>query len=634
MTPGESAKDSLRHCTAEEEEAGINLAVTSDHCIYLVQPEKGDIVVLAGSPSEYGYKDATKTEARFSSLKGITCIRNSLFVADHWNNVIRCVNLKTRHVDTVIDFQPCGPIALTVSSAGSVYVLDSEYINVCNILKICSVQSSDQDTDGALGTTMFKMIQESIAQGRRLSMDGPENAEFLNGMSRRGSAQLRLSRRSSGASDDGSETWSGGRRGSAALSRRGSQEFYNPARRGSQEFYASRRGSTEQQGRRGSARRASNEPSWDQQGRRGSANNDHARRASNEQRGSISNLRGTASNLRGSISNLGPQDPSARGERNSQLVSPRGSRFGDKNTKLPHVPSALRTLIPGISLHPALVQMTLRTDQRNSISAGTAYTGSQFRVSVVDSVPEDEDEDEGPEFVSFLNPKMDTPWSQIPIGTLQSVYQEATGQCSVNTPLCIASWDAADVDLSAAAQLRNPRQVLIGAAEWPAIVKVLPPRKAPLQDPGRFRAVAVDVDRVIMADSDSHQIFVVNHTKRAKDRIAGCGKAGYLDGPLDVCRLNRPASIALDPNTHYIYVADSGNHRIRCIDLSTGFMSTVCGNGVKGNRDSNKLRLQSLDSPFDIHFMRPYHLLICCADNSIRRLDLQTSQLETVLVGS
>merc|ERR1719230_43183 len=142
--------------------------------------------------------------------------------------------------------------------------------------------------------------------------------------------------------------------------------------------------------------------------------------------------------------------------------------------------------------------------------------------------------------------------------------------------------------------LRNTQQLLVGGTEFPSVLKVLPPRKAAPQDNGRFRAVAVDTDRVVMADSDSNQVFVVNHTKRTKDKIAGCGKAGWLDGPLDVCRMNRPSSVSLDPTTHYIYVADAGNHRIRCIDLATGFMRTVCGNGVKGNHDGTEPRNQSL----------------------------------------
>mmetsp|Transcript_115451 Transcript_115451/g.200415 ORF Transcript_115451/g.200415 Transcript_115451/m.200415 type:complete len:1103 (+) Transcript_115451:58-3366(+) len=603
VTPGESAKDSLKECTEEEEEIGYNLAVTGDHCIYLVKPEKCEFLVLAGSPSEYGYRDADKgLDARFSSLKGICCIRNCIFVADHWNNVIRCVNLKTRQVDTVIDFQPCGPSALTVSTSGSVYVLDSEYVSVCNILKICSLQCSNGEQEGVLGTTMFKMIQESIGRARSvLSSRDSIDSGFLEGMSRRGS--FRQSRRGSAESDTLSN---------ARSSRRQSAEEDAASRR------ASRRHSADNVGDRQIG-------SISNLGPRFPGNNLHPTNAVDP----LQNM-GAAAEMHQMMMAIPQQHPdqSRRASDMSALRTPQ------QKSVLPEVPRALRSLVPGASLHPALVQMTLRSrGPSHHQSIQTAFTGSQFRVSVVSSVPEDDFED-APEFISFLNPKHDSPWKKIPIGTLQYVYQEATGQCSANTPLSLAYWDAADSDVSAAAMMRFPQQLLVGSAEWPTVVKVLPPRKGAPQDNGRFRAVAVDVDRVVMADSDSNQIFVVNHTKRSKHKIAGCGKAGYLDGPLDVCRMNHPSSIALDPTTHYIYVADSGNHRIRCIDLSTGFMSTVCGNGVKGNHDGGDLRQQSLDSPFDVHFMHPCHLLISCADNSIRRLDLQTKQLETVLVGS
>eukprot|EP00927_Polykrikos_kofoidii_P051146 TRINITY_DN44945_c0_g1_i1.p1 TRINITY_DN44945_c0_g1~~TRINITY_DN44945_c0_g1_i1.p1 ORF type:complete len:1084 (-),score=173.94 TRINITY_DN44945_c0_g1_i1:76-2907(-) len=602
MTPGESAKDSLRECADEDTVAKYNLAVTSDHCIFLVQPEKGEFLVLAGSPNEYGYRDAEKgPDARFSSLKGITCIRSCLFVADHWNNVIRCVNLKTRQVDTVLDFNPCGPVALTLTSSGSLYVLDTEHINVCNILKICSSMCSTKDADGALGTTVFRMIQESIGRSRSSSVCSNRDRCFVDALGRRGSA--RQCRRGSSELDSGSES-SG--QGSRRASRRTSME---------------------------SCRRASLE----------------AKKRHLQQLGKNA--------LAGDISDLGPRTLQASQQQgrsfadsNRYMVSMAGHDKGrlrshscqrhsrkssDGCATLPVVPKALRSLVPGASLHPALIQMTMTGNTAAMSSRNSAISGSQFHVSVLSSVTEDEDDsDNSLEFFSFLNPKRESPWKRIPIGTLQDVYQEATGQCSANTPQSLAYWDAADADFTAALCNQNRQQLIVGAAEFPAVIKVLPPRKALPSDSGRFRAVAVDLDRVVMADSDSNQIFVVNHTKRTKDKIAGCGKAGYLDGPLDVCRLNRPSSVALDPLTHVIYVADAGNHRIRSIDLSTGFMSTVCGNGIKGNQDGSELRHQSLDSPFDIHFMHPSHLLISCADNSIRRLGLRTSQLETILVGS
>eukprot|EP00928_Gymnodinium_smaydae_P030117 TRINITY_DN22473_c0_g2_i1.p1 TRINITY_DN22473_c0_g2~~TRINITY_DN22473_c0_g2_i1.p1 ORF type:complete len:1092 (+),score=164.75 TRINITY_DN22473_c0_g2_i1:57-3278(+) len=589
MTPGESAKDSLRECAEEEEQMGHNLAVTSDHCVFLVSPEKGEFVVVAGSPTEYGYRDAYKgPEARFSSLKGIICIRNCIFVADHWNNVVRCVNLKTRSVDTVLDFNPCGPLSLSVSSSGSVYVLDTECINACNILKVCSAPCTSKDAEGALGTTMFQMIQDSIGRSRHssFSSNGSDadwfmGSAFVQEMSRRGSAQEMAA---------GSEPQSG--RSSRRESRRDSQQ---------EDGNGFSVGDVSKLGPKANGP-ARNRP-------------DH------------------------SMPFHGGHEAHSKGSRrksSQHKTTDFHDGTSDSNPGLPHVPHALRSLVPGASLHPALIQMTMRGQQEkdgHKSMRNSALSGSQFHVSVVSSVPDDDFENT-PEFFSFLNPKHESPWKRIPIGTLSHVYQEAVGQVTGTTPLALAYWDATDSDAAAVRYCRSPQQLLICASEFPSVLKVFPPRKSPPNENGRFRAVAVDIDRVVMADSDSNQVFVVNHTKRTKDKIAGCGKAGYLDGPLDVCRMNRPSSVSLDPKTHHIYVADAGNHRIRSIDLSTGFMRTVCGNGVKGNQDSNDIRHQSLDSPFDIHFMHPGHLLISCADNSIRRLDLKTSQLETVLIGS
>merc|ERR1719198_2594715 len=110
--------------------------------------------------------------------------------------------------------------------------------------------------------------------------------------------------------------------------------------------------------------------------------------------------------------------------------------------------------------------MTLRSQGTGAHhqSVQTAFTGSQFRVSVVSSVPEDDFED-APEFISFLNPKHDSPWKKIPIGTLQYVYQEATGQCSANTPLTLTYLDATDSEKVGANGRTSMQQLLVGSAE-------------------------------------------------------------------------------------------------------------------------------------------------------------------------
>lgn len=92
-------------------------------------------------------------------------------------------------------------------------------------------------------------------------------------------------------------------------------------------------------------------------------------------------------------------------------------------------------------------------------------------------------------------------------------------------------------------------------------------------------------------DKDGNMYFVEmqNHTVRRVDAatkkittIAGTGKSGFSGdgGPATKATFNRPHSIALDNHGH-LYVADIGNHRIRRINLETGIVETIAGNGEK-----------------------------------------------------
>ena len=64
--------------------------------------------------------------------------------------------------------------------------------------------------------------------------------------------------------------------------------------------------------------------------------------------------------------------------------------------------------------------------------------------------------------------------------------------------------------------------------------------------------------------------------------IAGTGSAGYSgdNGPATSATLNGPLSVALDSSGN-LYIADTGNNRIRKLVLSTGVITTVAGNGTQ-----------------------------------------------------
>ncbi len=62
----------------------------------------------------------------------------------------------------------------------------------------------------------------------------------------------------------------------------------------------------------------------------------------------------------------------------------------------------------------------------------------------------------------------------------------------------------------------------------------------------------------------------------------GCGQAGYQDGPGKTAQRCHPCGLALyDDGT--MLVADSGNNRIRMVDVS-GAVSTLAGQGSPGYR--------------------------------------------------
>jgi sugar lactone lactonase YvrE len=66
--------------------------------------------------------------------------------------------------------------------------------------------------------------------------------------------------------------------------------------------------------------------------------------------------------------------------------------------------------------------------------------------------------------------------------------------------------------------------------------------------------------------------------------VAGNGTAGFGGdgGPATAAELNEPAGIALDEAGN-LYIADSGNNRVRMVNLNSGIITTFAGNGTAGS---------------------------------------------------
>jgi NHL repeat-containing protein len=130
--------------------------------------------------------------------------------------------------------------------------------------------------------------------------------------------------------------------------------------------------------------------------------------------------------------------------------------------------------------------------------------------------------------------------------------------------------------------------------------------------------------RLYVSDSINRRIRRIDFTADIIETIAGTdsGFAGD-DGPAVNAKLAYPFDLAFGPDGR-LYVADQQNHRVRAIDLTTGIITTVAGNGTPGfSGDGGSALDASLHDPSGVAFDASGHLYIADTyNNRIRRVTL------------
>jgi DNA-binding beta-propeller fold protein YncE len=91
-----------------------------------------------------------------------------------------------------------------------------------------------------------------------------------------------------------------------------------------------------------------------------------------------------------------------------------------------------------------------------------------------------------------------------------------------------------------------------------------------------------DEDNLLIADTGNQRIRRVSALTGEISTVVGSGFTGNSGdgGPALLCSMNGPYAVAVDGNDH-IFIADSGNHRIRVTD-DEGEIEEFAGNGTAG----------------------------------------------------
>lgn len=100
---------------------------------------------------------------------------------------------------------------------------------------------------------------------------------------------------------------------------------------------------------------------------------------------------------------------------------------------------------------------------------------------------------------------------------------------------------------------------------------------------------------------------------------AGTGEGNFKEGKRLEAAFRHPYSVAIDSKNN-VYVADSGNNRIRKIDNKTGEVSTFAGTGSTGHADG-KAQEARFNFPYGLSFDQDDNLYVSDQRNhSIRKI--------------
>ncbi len=145
---------------------------------------------------------------------------------------------------------------------------------------------------------------------------------------------------------------------------------------------------------------------------------------------------------------------------------------------------------------------------------------------------------------------------------------------------------------------------------------------AQFENPG---GLAIDTTgNLYVADEANHRIRQITPSGDVTT-FAGSGVAGFGDGPKSTALFLYPAGVAVDAAGN-VFVADTGNHRIRQISIASGNVTTLAGTGVSGITADGAANVAQFASPRGV--------AVDSAGNNVWVADTGNQRVRQILSGS
>lgn len=138
---------------------------------------------------------------------------------------------------------------------------------------------------------------------------------------------------------------------------------------------------------------------------------------------------------------------------------------------------------------------------------------------------------------------------------------------------------------------------------------------------------------LFIADTHNHRVRRVDAKTQQISTVAGTGAAGFSGdgGEATAALMKLPSALACDAAGN-LYIADTGNHRVRRLAASTGILTTVAGTGVQGfSGDGGLGTAAAIDSPTSLAVDAAGNLYLADTHNQrIRKLKAPDGRISTV----